>query len=166
MNQDGFFYRKVYRPLLDMLQQGVTPEKLALSLALGAVLGVFPAIGWTTTICAVVAFAWGLNLPAIQLMNYAMYPLQLALLIPFFRMGEKLFRAHHLAISMGQIYSLERMNFWHGFAFLWSTTWHAMVVWILIAPIATAILYYPLVPMLRRLSRRLQTSEPMMAQPV
>ena len=31
----GFFYRRLVRPILDLLKQGVTPEKLALSLALG-----------------------------------------------------------------------------------------------------------------------------------
>src|SRR3981081_2804173 len=48
MNQ-GFFYRRLVRPLLDLLRQGATPEKLALSVALGAMLGVFPMLGATTT---------------------------------------------------------------------------------------------------------------------
>src|SRR5262249_21127692 len=73
---NGFFRRRVARPILELLIEGVTPEKIALSLALGAAFGVFPALGWTTTLCAVLAFALKLNLPAIQLVNYLMYPVQ------------------------------------------------------------------------------------------
>src|SRR5690242_16181112 len=80
---------RLLQPVVDLLRQGVTPEKIALSMALGATLGVFPALGWTTILCAIAAFALRLNLPAIQLVNYLVYPAQLALLLPFFRLGEK-----------------------------------------------------------------------------
>ena len=89
---ENFFQRKLVRPIVDLLKQGVTPEKLAVSAALGVVLGIFPVIGSTTTLCAIAAFALRLNLPAIQIVNYFMYPAQIALLIPFLRLGEKLFR--------------------------------------------------------------------------
>ena len=158
--KDGFFYRRLVRPVLDLLRQGVTPEKLAMSLALGAVIGVFPGIGWTTTLCALVAVAWGLNLPAIQLTNYFMYPVQIALLIPFFKLGERLFGAPHLPISVSQIYAMTRANWWAALKFLWSTTWHAMVVWAILAPFATVAIYFVLVPVLRRLLRTRGTPLP------
>jgi hypothetical protein len=53
----------------------------------GAAIGVFPALGTTTALCALVAFIWRLNLPAIQIMNYFVYPIQLALILPFFSRG-------------------------------------------------------------------------------
>jgi uncharacterized protein (DUF2062 family) len=84
---EGFFSRRLVRPFLDLLRQGVTPEKIALSVALGVTLGVFPVLGSTTALCALAAFAWQLNLPAIEIVNYFIYPLQIALLIPFFRAG-------------------------------------------------------------------------------
>jgi uncharacterized protein (DUF2062 family) len=157
---DGFFQRRLVGPVQDLLRQGVTPEKLAMSLALGAVLGVFPAIGWTTALCAIVAVVGGLNLPAIQLTNYFIYPVQIALLIPFFRLGEKLFGAPHLPISVSQIYAMTRTNGWGAIKFLWSTTWHAMVVWALLAPFASASIYFVLVPLLRRVLRRPGTPLP------
>jgi uncharacterized protein (DUF2062 family) len=91
--KEGFLHRRLVRPVLDLLRQGVTPEKIALSLALGVALGVFPVLGSTTALCALAALALRLNLPAIQIVNYFVYPLQIALLIPFFRLGERLFRA-------------------------------------------------------------------------
>lgn len=89
--KNGFLYRRLAQPLLDLLRQGVTPEKLALSIALGAVFGIFPALGWTTALCALIAFLWRLNLPAIQIVNYFMYPVQIAFLLPFFRLGKNSF---------------------------------------------------------------------------
>jgi uncharacterized protein (DUF2062 family) len=155
---DSFVQRRLVRPVLDLLRQGVTPEKIALSIALGVALGVFPALGWTTILCALAAFALRLNLPAIQLVNYFMYPAQIALLLPFFRLGEKLFEAPHLPLSVPQIYALAKSNLWIAIAFLWSTTWHAMVVWLLLAPFAVGAIYILLTPVLRKAVRRQQSA--------
>jgi uncharacterized protein (DUF2062 family) len=146
----GFLYRRLVRPLLDLLRQGVSPGKIALSLAFGVTLGVFPVLGSTTALCALAAFALQLNLPAIQIVNYFVYPLQIALLIPFFRLGEKLFGAPHLPISVPQIYALIHANMGNAVRSLWTTTWHAIVVWCLVAPVFAAALYAVLTPALRR----------------
>ncbi len=142
------------RPLLELLRQGVTPERLAISIALGAALGVLPVIGCNTALCALIALVWGLNVPAIQMVNYFVYPLQIALLLPFFRLGEKLFRAPHLQISVPKIYGLARMNLGDAVKLLWTTTWHALVVWLLIAPFIVALLYILLLPAFRRVLRK------------
>jgi uncharacterized protein (DUF2062 family) len=150
----GFFNRKLVRPILELLRQGVTPEKIALSVALGAALGVFPAIGLTTTLCAIAALVFRLNLPAIQLVNYFMYPAQIALLVPFFRLGEKLFRAPHLPVSASQVYGMFHASAWGAIKLLWTTVWHATVAWGLIAPVFAALTYLILTPILRRALRR------------
>jgi uncharacterized protein (DUF2062 family) len=146
---EGFFYRRMARPILDLLRQGITPEKIALSVALGAALGVFPAIGLSTTLCAIAALALRLNLPAIQIANYFVYPAQIALLLPFFRLGEKLFRAPHLPVSVEQIHTMIRADVWAAIVLLWTTTWHAIAVWCLIAPVFVAVVYTILAPALR-----------------
>ncbi len=66
----GFFHRRVVAPIVALLTQEITPEKLALSLAFGIVLGIFPVLGSTTVLCAAAALVFGLNLPAIQLVNW------------------------------------------------------------------------------------------------
>jgi len=157
---NGFLARKLIRPLLELLRQGATPEKLALSIALGAVFGLLPAIGCNTTLCALIALVWRLNLPAIQLVNYFLYPLQIALLIPFFRLGEKLFRAPHLPLSVSQIYAFAHANLWGAIQLLWTTTWHAIVVWALLAPFAAAMLYFLLVPAFRRVLKHVRAIPP------
>ena len=151
---ETFFHRRLIRPILDLLRQGVTPEKLALSIALGLTLGIFPVLGSTTALCALAALVLHLNLPAIQIVNYFVYPLQIALLIPFFRAGEKLFRATHLPLSVSQIYAMIHANMAEAIRILWTTTWHAIAVWCLLAPLAAALVYIALVPIFRRALRR------------
>ena len=142
------------RPILELLRQGVTPEKIALSIALGVALGVLPALGWTTLLCLIAAILLRLNLPAIQIVNYFVYPAQLALLLPFFRWGEKLFRAPHFPISVPQIYALFRAGTWLAIKLLWTTIWHAILVWGMMAPVFVVLLYVILTPLLRRALRR------------
>jgi uncharacterized protein (DUF2062 family) len=158
--KEGFFKRRLVRPILDLLRQGVTPEKIALSVALGAALGVFPALGWSTTLCAIAAIVLRLNLPAIQITNYIVYPVQIALLVPFFRWGEKLFRAPHFPISVPQIYALFHAGAWMAIKLLWTTMWHAMIVWFMIAPVFVGLVYAILLPLLRRAMRRQAITSP------
>lgn len=152
--KEGFFRRRIARPIMELLRQGVTPEKMALSLALGVALGVFPVLGTTTALCALAAFILRLNLPAIQIVNYFVYPLQIALLVPFFRAGEKLFGAPHLTLSVAQILSMAHASFWGATRFLWTTVWHAGVAWCLVAPVFVGLAYAVLVPLLQRVVRR------------
>jgi uncharacterized protein (DUF2062 family) len=158
--QGGFFQRRLVRPVIELLRQGVTPEKIALSLVFGITLGVFPVLGSTTLLCAIAALAFRLNLPAIQIVNYFVYLLQIALLIPFFRLGEKLFGAQHLPLSVPQIYAMIHTSMTGAIRALWTTTWHAIVVWSLLAPVAAIILYFILTPVLRRVARRKFVSVP------
>jgi uncharacterized protein (DUF2062 family) len=151
--KEGFSWRRIRQLILELLRQGVTPEKMALGLALGVALGVFPVLGTTTALCALVAFLWRLNLPAIQMVNYFVYPVQIALLIPFFRAGEKLFGAPRLPLSVTQVLAMAHANFWGATRFLWTTIWHAALVWCLIAPAFIALLYVTLTPILRRVAR-------------
>lgn len=148
--KEGFFKRRLIRPILDLLRQGVTPEKIALSVALGAALGVIPVLGWSTTLCAIAAIVLRLNLPAIQIVNYFVYPAQIALLVPFFRWGEKLFRAPHFPISVPRIYGLFHAGAWIAIKLLWTTIWHAIAVWGMVAPVFVGSLYVILIPLLRR----------------
>jgi uncharacterized protein (DUF2062 family) len=153
--KESFLKRRVVNPLLKLLRQGVTPEKLALSMALAATLSVIPAFGWSVWLCGICAVAFGLNLPAMQAVNYLMYPAQIALVLPFFRLGEKLFHAPHLPISVSQIFSMAHASFWGTVKLLWNTTWHAIIVWMLLAPFAVALIYFLLVPVFRRVARNL-----------
>jgi uncharacterized protein (DUF2062 family) len=137
---------------IGFLKQGLSPEKLALCVALGSVIGVFPAIGTTTLLCAFAAWLLRLNQPAIQTVNYVVYPLQFALLIPFYRLGEWLFRVPKLEITARGVKTLIHSGVFNAIHVLWDTTPRAIVAWMLVAPFAIALLYVALVPLFRRLN--------------
>jgi hypothetical protein len=148
----GFFYRRVLAPIKALLLQGITPEKIALSLSFGFALGVFPVLGSTTILCAVAAFLFRLNLPSIQLVNYLVYPLQIFLLLPFIRMGEKLFRATPLQLSVAQMLAMARANLPHALATLWRAALHGISAWLLLAPPTILLLNFLLSRALRHLA--------------
>ena len=60
----NFFRQRVIDPLLGLLKQGLSPRELALCLALGAGVGVFPVLGVSTPLLTFIAFARRLNLAA------------------------------------------------------------------------------------------------------
>ncbi len=72
------------------LRQGISPRRLALTLALGFVVGCIPVVGIPTALCALIALAFRLNQPAIQAANYAAMPFQVALILPLLKLGGKL----------------------------------------------------------------------------
>jgi hypothetical protein len=148
----GFLHRRVTPPILDLLHQGITPEKIALSIALGITLGVTPVLGSTSLLCFLAAAVFGLNAPAIQLVNYFVYPLQFALLVPFIRMGAWIFAEQPAQISVTQILSLIRADVWSAVATLWTATMHALVAWFALGTLASPIIYLLLAPALRRLN--------------
>jgi len=147
-----FLHRRLVRPIVDLLTQGITPEEIALSIAFGLVLGVFPALGWTTLLCVLLALWLKLNVPAMQLVNYLAYPLQLLLLVPLLRAGEWLFRAPKLGLSLPQILAMVKADVWQAITSLWAATMHAIVVWALVAPVAVWVIYKVLAPVMRRLA--------------
>lgn len=73
------------------LRMGMSPQRLALTLALGFAIGCLPLVGLPTALCALLAVALRLNLPAIQAANYAAMPVQLALIVPLIRLGRWMF---------------------------------------------------------------------------
>lgn len=146
--------RRLVEPFLDLLRQGITPEKVALTIALGLALGVTPVIGSTTLLCTLAAIVLRLNLPAIQLVNGVAYPLQLVLIIPFLRAGAWLFGDTRLpAMTVARLFSLIRTDAWQAIVTLWSATMHALVAWMAVAAAAAAVLYAVLVPVLKRVWR-------------
>ena len=149
--KQSWIYRKLVLPISDLLRQGITPEKIAQSLAFGIVLGIFPVLGSTTILCILAAIIFRLNLPAIQLVNYFVYPVQLALLIPFIRFGETLFRSPRVSLSLPFIFRMIRENAWQTTKTYWTSGWHAMVAWCLVGPLAIYLLTKLLTPVLRKI---------------
>ena len=152
--------------LIGFLKQGITPEKLALTIALGALIGTIPMLGTTTILCTLAAFAFGLNLAAIQLINGIVYPLQLILIIPFLKAGAWVFRASDFTFTLSQIFGLIKTGVWHAITTLWAATVHALAVWLVAAGISSLIIYFVFRVILQRMWRqtRLADADPALAE--
>jgi uncharacterized protein (DUF2062 family) len=89
--------------LIQALRQGTTPRKLAITCALGAVVGIFPIFGTTTLLCTIIALGFRLNLPIIQLVNYFVTGLQVLLVFPFLKAGVYLFNLNAFTYTREQL---------------------------------------------------------------
>lgn len=148
-----FLQKRLARPIKQLLTQGITPEEIALSLAFGIVLGVFPVLGTTALLCLVAALVFRLNVAAVQLVNVLVYPLWFVLLVPFIRVGERLFGAPPLAMTGNQMLALAHADFLHSVRVLWLTALRAAAAWMLVGPIGIIVLYLMFLPVIRRMAR-------------
>lgn len=130
---------RILRPLLRQLRGGVTPRRLAWSLALGVVVGINPSVGLTTIVVALLAWTFGLNQIASLIGTHVVAPLHLLLFIPFIELGVYLFHTRRLPLTRQQIEHLSHHP-WRLFHEIWRWEWHALVVWGLVAAIAMPLL--------------------------
>lgn len=127
------------------LRQGISPRRLAFTLAVGFTIGCVPLVGLPTVVCAGLALALGLNLPAIQAANYAAMPFQLALIAPFVKLGSR--AATHFIVPPAHAIHAP----WFQFVLhMGGMAGQAMIGWLLVAAPAAVLLTAGLTLMLRR----------------
>ena len=146
------FWREGVALIVGQITQGVTPQKIALSIALGLSLGIIPILGITTMLCAVAGIRLKLNQPVIQLVNWLVYPLQLAFLLVFVRIGEWMTHAPHVSFSISDLVQRFHESPGKFFQEFSMTGLHGLVAWLFIAPILTAITYSVLIHPLKKLA--------------
>ena len=145
--------RQKYRNLIkNIFVQGVSPKKLALTISLGIFIGIIPVLWGSTLICALLAFAFRLNQLSIQAANFLVYPIQIVLIIPFYRIGAGIF-------PWGQsvspdIFAKGIKNAWMGnLVPMAAATVKALAAWLLIASPLTLLLYFLLWAVFTRMPR-------------
>jgi uncharacterized protein (DUF2062 family) len=148
--------RRVIAPIQAVLAMGVTPKRIAVSVAAGSIIGIFPFLGTTTVLSTVVAFRFRLNLVVMQAFNWLVAGIQLLLLLPFMRLGEKLFRTDPIPLTREQVVEMFSEGFFHSIRTLGSSLIHAMSGWAVIAPLIFAGLYFAALPLAQKLAARQQ----------
>jgi hypothetical protein len=103
-------------------------------------------------LCAIAALVLRLNLPAIQTVNYLVYPLQLVLLVPFYGAGNWLFGNRSWPTIKETIIDLVKNDFWAGMADLWDVTIYAATVWLMISPLLVLFLYGLMKPVIQSIA--------------
>jgi hypothetical protein len=150
------FFKKGALLFKQVLQGGLTPQKLALTLSLGTALGVMPLLWGTTILAAGLAALLRLNHAAMQALNYLCYPLQLALFIPFCQLGEYLFPWGPV-VSASVLTGVLHGQIGESLGLIGWATARALGAWLVTVP-PLALVAYPLLKLI--LKRRVATSPP------
>jgi uncharacterized protein (DUF2062 family) len=135
------------------LTQGITPEKVALTLAVGSALGLFPILGTTTLLCLAAGIVLRLNQPVIQMVNALCTPFHLPVIYCMFRLGNWLFAlpSEHIRIGMMHMLWEDPREFFEKFGM---SAVHAIAAWAVIAPFWVLAVYIVGLPVLREALRR------------
>jgi uncharacterized protein (DUF2062 family) len=147
--------RRVVDVTLAQLRQGITPHKLALSIALGVTLALFPIMGTTTALCLLFGLALRLNQPILQLVNWLAWPLQIPGIYFFIRIGEWLTHTAPISFSIPALllaFKASPLDFLRQYG---TTGLRGILAWLLIAPGLAALLYLLSLPILARMTQRL-----------
>ena len=144
----------IKRKVAVYLRQGVSPPRLALTLALGFVVGCIPVVGLPTALCVLIALVFRLNQPAIQAANYLAMPFQVALLVPLVRLGAKLIpMAAHKTPDLSALLHSPAQLFTHSPQLalqFGGMAEQALVAWLLLAVPVVVLLTPTLTVLLRR----------------
>ncbi len=143
-------------PVLNQLMGGITPTKIAWTISLGVVFGVFPVLGTPTVCCLLVGWVLRLNQPLLHLFRMLVYPLHLVLILIFIHMGERLYGVPLISLSIPQLVAKFEQSPLKFFSDFGMAAWHGVSAWLLVAPIAAILIKLVTMPILIRLSSRLR----------
>jgi len=152
----NWFYRHGVLPILALLRMGATPRSLAWSIAAGMLIGINPVVGSTTLLCLAVTIRFRLNVVATQIANHAMFPLELALIVPFIRLGSRVFHTAAMPLSASALLLAARSAPLTLTYNLWMWVWHAFVLWTAMAVVAAPLLALALTALLERIQARIR----------
>lgn len=107
-------------------------------------------------LCLAAAFSFRLNLVASQIANHAMFPLEVLLVIPFIRLGTRVFHTAAMPLSPRLFLRAVRTAPLELMRRVWLWEWHAFLLWAAIAVVAAPLIALALTPVLRRLLARVQ----------
>src|SRR5690606_29488547 len=99
----GWWRRRVTGPIMGLLTHGVTPDKVAATLAVGTACSLFPFLGFTTMLNLGVGLWLRMNQPILQALNYALTPVHLVMIVVYVRVGERIWGATDEAFSIGDL---------------------------------------------------------------
>ena len=152
---EGWFRRRVVAPVLGLLRQGLSPEQLALTVAVGVGVGLVPMLGAITTVATLVALRLRLNVAAMQLVSHMMTPFQLLLIVPMLRQGARLLgNAQEKELTLTQIRLLFAHDWRAALHLLWRAELGALVLWLVGGTPLVVVLYFVLKPLFRRMAAR------------
>ena len=142
---------KITQKIRQLLAEGTTPKKLALTIAMGIIFGLFPVVGVTSALCFGAAIPLRLNLIFIQAVNYLFYPLQLILFIPYMKAGNHLFNLTQHTVDYQHMLHIIKTDVWSALGEFGYLILSAILLWAIIALPLSIILYSSSLKYIKRL---------------
>jgi uncharacterized protein (DUF2062 family) len=136
-------------------KDGITPEKMAFSVTLGIVSGVFPVIGMTTVISIALTMLFRQNLLIVQAVQWILALAQVLLIIPFMQFGAYILNVHALHISMAQINHAFQPGMLSGIKTVGIFHLYGILSWLILVFPAGAISYFGFLFIFQRRSRKI-----------
>jgi hypothetical protein len=163
----NLWQRRISDPIVAQLTQGLTPHKIALTIAIGSSIAMFPIFGTTTLICLLIGIVMRLNQPIMQAVNYACTPIHVIFIPACFHWGERLFSVRHsvpewrhlkafLPQSWDEIVEQPGVVFHnlmrvvHDYS---GVALHAIVLWAILVPFWATTIYHVVLPIMRGIDR-------------
>jgi len=150
--------RWIIDPVKTQLTRGITPHKLGWTIAAAVTLGIFPIMGTTSLVCFIFGAVFKLNQPVLHTFKTLVYPLHLALILVFIRLGQRLHGVPLLALSIPQMlnrFQADPMQFARDFGL---AAWHGITAWMLVAPILAIAVKFTITPILIRFAFKISTT--------
>jgi hypothetical protein len=113
-------------------------------------------MGTTTLVCLLAGWLLRLNQPVLHVFKTLVYPLHLALILVFIRLGERLYGVPLISFSIPQLlekFKNDPLQFARDFGV---AAWHGVSAWLLIAPVVAVLIKLAVTPLLKRLEGSIQ----------
>jgi uncharacterized protein (DUF2062 family) len=149
----SFWQRRVVAPILGLLTQGITADKIAQTLAVGAICSMFPFVGTTWALNLAVGLWLRMNQPILQTLNQLLWAVHLPMILVYVRLGEWIWGVTDERFDLKEMmHAFQDASFAE---FLERFGWagvHAFTAWLATAPLLFVVVYYPVRPILRKLA--------------
>lgn len=159
-----WFEKKITEPLVQILRRGAEPKQLAFSAALGVTMGVFPICGVTVLLCGVAIASLGslCHAPTVMLFNFLATPIELSLMVPFLRLGEKLTGGPHFPLTTD---ALKKVFTGQASREVFLSIGNALLGWLVATPFVVVGLYILFLPCFKILVRKFSSVSPTAKSP-
>ncbi len=121
------------KPVKAFLSQGMSPLIMARTIAAGCCIGIIPVPGTSTLLCTAVALLFKMNLALIQVINYAVFPLQILLAIPFYKAAAWMINSEMLQDFPETLIAAFNADWWGAINNSFQVIFTAFLIWLLLS---------------------------------
>lgn len=145
-----WIFKQITQRLKLIAGSGLSPRSMVLTVCIGGAMGLLPLIWGTSLLCLWLGQRFRLNHLVLQSINYLLYPVQLALLVPFCKLGTLLI-LWGPSIAPDQLLTVHHAGVFSALSLLLWLSFKALLAWLITVPPVALLVYLLLTRMVKRL---------------